>query len=372
MSSSIPNLKSYEPDLEVTVGSGDGDDNTRSFMYHGAILANASEYIDTMLSTSMKEQETRSISFPDIEPEEWLKWTRYVLEPVGAAEMSPFDEDSVDVLRFYDKYQFRSGIRMFDFKLSETMVALSTGYSNSTDEVTDLIMMICKDGIDLPLSTSKIPKFISSYHIDLTSQNSKLSDEDVKVLLPFCLEKTLVDIVDIAKGSSVVGRSLEELKSIAQEESFVARVRSKVKENDRNRKILSHLKVGEIRVGGNGRNVEMIQGTYYQRERKMFCNEYGVMNKWYSMRRDDQVFIVQAMDGLGLTWTISTHNGTEYERIGVNARRLYKWHKGTNISSFLPPENGWQDVVEATADYSNIDSNDDGDGNVIIDYSLER
>ena len=76
-----PTLKSYPPDLEVIVGDdGDGAENEqKSFMYHGAMLANASEYIDTMLSLPMKEQQTRSISFPDIQPEEWLKWTRYVL-----------------------------------------------------------------------------------------------------------------------------------------------------------------------------------------------------------------------------------------------------------------------------------------------------
>ena len=111
-----PTLKSYTPDLEVIVGDGDAENEKKSFMYHGAILANASEYIDTMLSLPMKEQQTRSISFPDIQPEEWLQWTQYVLVPAAAVEFNLFHIDDVDnknainVIQFYDKYQFRSGI----------------------------------------------------------------------------------------------------------------------------------------------------------------------------------------------------------------------------------------------------------------------
>jgi len=53
------------------------------FMYHKTILANASDYIDTMLSLPMKEQETCSISFPDIQANQWSKWTNFVLDPIG-------------------------------------------------------------------------------------------------------------------------------------------------------------------------------------------------------------------------------------------------------------------------------------------------
>jgi hypothetical protein len=46
-------LKSYEPDLDVVVGS-----DQQVFRCHGLILASYSAYIDTMLSTPMKEQST--------------------------------------------------------------------------------------------------------------------------------------------------------------------------------------------------------------------------------------------------------------------------------------------------------------------------
>ena len=83
-------LRSCPADLKVTVGGGVGSGyygeecaEEQVFMYPKAVLANASEYIDTMLSIPMKEQEACAISFPEIRPKQWLKWTNYVFDPVG-------------------------------------------------------------------------------------------------------------------------------------------------------------------------------------------------------------------------------------------------------------------------------------------------
>lgn len=80
-------LRSCPADLTVTVGGvGSGAEcaeEAQVFMYPKAVLANASEYINTMLSIPMKEQEACAISFPEIRPKQWLKWTNYVFDPVG-------------------------------------------------------------------------------------------------------------------------------------------------------------------------------------------------------------------------------------------------------------------------------------------------
>ena len=63
-------LKSAEPDLEVVVGQGD---DMRTYHHHSVLLASYSDYVDTMLSVPMREQETRRITFPDITPANWDK-----------------------------------------------------------------------------------------------------------------------------------------------------------------------------------------------------------------------------------------------------------------------------------------------------------
>lgn len=75
-------LKSSEPDLEIVVGK-----EKEVLHYHSVIMASYSEYIDTMLSTPMKEQDTKTLSFPDIQPREWKKMIAF-LEPGGNRNMN--------------------------------------------------------------------------------------------------------------------------------------------------------------------------------------------------------------------------------------------------------------------------------------------
>ena len=61
-------LKSQPPDVIVAVGQGD---EIVEFECYGTLLSVASEVFDTMLSTNMKEKETRRIELPDKNPQEW-------------------------------------------------------------------------------------------------------------------------------------------------------------------------------------------------------------------------------------------------------------------------------------------------------------
>jgi hypothetical protein len=315
-------LKSYAPDLEVIVG--DAEDEKKSFMYHGAILANASEYIDTMLSMPMKEQQTRSISFPDIKPEKWLKWTQYVLVPAASVEFNLFsvddddnnNSDAMDVLQFYDKYQFRSGINLIDSKLSAKMENITSGYNrfsasdySSYELVIELMLRICKDEIDLPLSKRLIPKFIASIYFELKPLLLELSEANVKVILPYLFQtdektqrRTIGGLVDLVKGVSIEDRSLEEMKLIVQEESFVATLKTKVHDVGHNEDLLSYFEFtpNTISVSGGGKNNNTMNGEYTL-QRQHSCIKLGVMDKWYAMNRDDRTFVIQSMDGQGST-----------------------------------------------------------------------
>jgi len=65
-------LKCSDFDLKVLVGP-----DKKAYHYHKVILASYSEFIDTMLVTDMKEKETQTINFDDIEPEVWEKTIRF-------------------------------------------------------------------------------------------------------------------------------------------------------------------------------------------------------------------------------------------------------------------------------------------------------
>jgi hypothetical protein len=77
-------LRSSEPDLQVILGSGD---DTSSRWCHSLSLALKSKYIDTMLSTPMREQETRTITFPDITPSTWHKMNKFLDDPLAIRDM---------------------------------------------------------------------------------------------------------------------------------------------------------------------------------------------------------------------------------------------------------------------------------------------
>mmetsp|Transcript_19410 Transcript_19410/g.46576 ORF Transcript_19410/g.46576 Transcript_19410/m.46576 type:complete len:320 (-) Transcript_19410:250-1209(-) len=61
-------IRSQPPDVIVSVGSGE---SMREFPCYKVILSFASNYLDTMLSSSMKEGTLNRIDFPDKVPEEW-------------------------------------------------------------------------------------------------------------------------------------------------------------------------------------------------------------------------------------------------------------------------------------------------------------
>jgi len=144
--------------------------------------------------------------------------------------------------------------------------------------------------------------------------------------------------------------------SFIEEESFVNKSKTKVTENIQLTDVLDCIKLGKINVGGTGRMSDIpspLEGKYvrYQRSHQGDHN-FGVMNNWYSIRtflttRYKMTVVIQALDGLGSTWTVSAHSGLNdmyrYGRDQAETVPLYKWHKGKNIRSILPPKTGWID-----------------------------
>ena len=103
-------IRFSEPDLEVAVGSGE---TRKVYMYHAVVMAIWSNYIDRMLSSDMKEGQTKKITFPDIEPSEWEAIMMY-LGP-GKRE-TPHVDEAKRLAKWFDKYEFQTGLEMCDWR----------------------------------------------------------------------------------------------------------------------------------------------------------------------------------------------------------------------------------------------------------------
>ena len=182
----------------------------------------------------------------------------------------------------------------------------------------------------------------------------------------------LEEITDIANGSTILRRTMEEMKSIIQEDSFVIRLKAKVAENGHHKDILEKLNVDNIEVRVDERG-HAIGGEYRQEQREYFPSKFGVMNSWYVNRSiPQQELVMQAMYGLGSTRTISKHTG-----VVVNGKSkedpvlLYKWHKGNNMTALIPPKEGWEKMYgDSNSETTDDDANNDALPAYVIQYTI--
>ena len=108
-------LRSSDPDLKISVGA---DDEAVDCWYHSNIMANHSNYIDTMLATPKKESKTYEIKFPDIAPSTWELMMTFLEGPVAAVRLMTI-EDATEVAPVYDQYDFHLGRELCDQVLKE-------------------------------------------------------------------------------------------------------------------------------------------------------------------------------------------------------------------------------------------------------------
>ena len=279
------------------------------------------------------------------------------------------DNDTVEMLFFYDKYQFRSGVRLVDYKLAESirMIIQDAELSRRRPKVMKKLLEVVaafRDGaIDFPLTKNVLPAFaLGLFYFEKNIEGSFFFgkfDQKLRVslLLPYVFDATnidlgpvILDIVDIAYGATINERSREELKSIVLDDSFSSTLRMQLSQTQELTDMLSNLKIRHIDIGCT--NDTVIVGRYKRHKRKDYG--LGAMNCWYSMSKmvlpdtiyeEMKTFVVQALDGIGSRWTISAHVRGKVVRCGTTAPHnsilLYEWHKGENITSILPPKKGW-------------------------------
>lgn len=143
MSSSVKRepkrLRSSEPDLQVILGSGD---DTSTHWCHSQSLALKSKYVDAMLSTPMREQETRTITFPDISPAIWKKMNKFLDDPMAIRKMTVKDVEVI--IMFYDKYEFSTGCKLCEDVILDyfkSLWKLEKSHKLDLDTVIDLTVI---------------------------------------------------------------------------------------------------------------------------------------------------------------------------------------------------------------------------------------
>ena len=107
-------LRSFsEQDLTIVLGKEGTDTRT----HNPVLLANHSEYVDTLLANNMSETETRTLTFPDIEASEWDLMMDLLEDPCCSNEATV--EEAKSVVHFFDKYHFHNGKVLCDHILSK-------------------------------------------------------------------------------------------------------------------------------------------------------------------------------------------------------------------------------------------------------------
>lgn len=102
-------LKSQPPDLKVVVG-GSGDDNVaQEFDAYSVLLCHHSPYFDTMLSTQMKENKERVISFPNKDPAVWQLFYS-VIDPRGEAVIT--NDNVLTLLPWFHEFMMEAHVKL--------------------------------------------------------------------------------------------------------------------------------------------------------------------------------------------------------------------------------------------------------------------
>lgn len=317
-------LKSSEPDLEIVVGK-----EKEVLHYHSVIMASYSEYIDTMLSTPMKEQDTKTLSFPDIQPREWKKMIAF-LEPGGNRNMNL--QDFCELLPLFDEYCFQTAVELCDNIFADLF---TNNPETATLENESMVMIaVLSFEYGLPLSKDRAVDFAK--HV-FETKCSFLDEESYRSLIPLVKdeESALKEIVTLFVGEDEVKeKSFKDMQEFVLKETFPALFQTTTQAM-RDQAISRKLEVKGLVVLHAG--MESTNGSY-ERVQKLHP---GVMAVAYENPPHalDNKSIIRALDPFGNKWQISHVDGDGVEQILYTWRGLY--------SSLVPPKRGWVVPVEA-------------------------
>lgn len=310
-------------DLKITVGSSR---KKRVVWYHSVSMASHSNYIDAMLSTPMKESGTKELSFPDISVSQWEAMMNFLTNPSASRHMKV--QDAIELVRLYDKYDFRSGVDLCDDVLADLIddVDESPDASDNTDEKIEVIALGIELGLSYTLERGKC--WFRTCIGDIPALKMQFTVEHIQKLQPMIVGDSDIsnDLQDMLGQEVDVENSMFPAFFVSQFQLIAAR--------NTVSKLVNVIEVSECEAAGTfdntGDGTIDSSLTYNHRDRK-----YGRVGEidGYEIAKQE-----------GKSWKI-------YKRVVEPGQGIYTLRtealyecKGSRYAT-LPPRNGWKTQV---------------------------
>ena len=354
------------PDLEVVVGPKE-----YVYRYHSVILASQSLYVDTLLSSpaAKREQSDWRISFSEIEVSTWEKMMKYL----GPCITNPSVEDALEIIPFYDKFQFHDGLKFCDTVIAKHLQM--DEYVEDDQPLCRLVAMI------YPLNFFPLSKPIAAEWAKRCLSKFKSVDEEmIRKLMPLVDndEKVIKSMVSTYLGRKCKGMSMTEMRDLIKQPDFPNKAILRCKQIKEIDNQLSFLNVKELTIY----HPESIKGSYAYRSsfdktlgNPEYGSEFAVSHRGGAMRGywikvkygqvlADERIIITSTDVFGSVWEIFQEPAMDEEgddeasetESQVSERRaerrawqeaerriLFRWESGM-FGSLAPPMNGWEAI----------------------------
>ena len=342
-------LKTFgSPDLAVSIGVDE-----HLYHYHSLILASQSLYVDTLLSSpaARTEQEKKRISFPDITIETWEKMMKYLYCPPTFGNFSSTD-DLVEIIPFYDKYQFLDGMAYCDEMLAGHFDLNAYGEKDTRNFAWLTAYMY-----DLHDSFPKSRPRAIKWGKKCLSCLWGVDEEIIKTLLPLIDNdnETTSSMVSTFLGRKCVGMTMNEMRDLVKQPDFPEQCivrNNQIRMLDEQRK---QFKIKYFNVYGSddlaSGYYDEIKSDHYKMGHFAGNHDCGAMRyiwrKKPDRHTDDDSSVtlkIGATDCYGSAWEIYSWTETDDEdETGLSKKVLYRWENGI-FSSLVPPKFGWEKV----------------------------
>ncbi|CAB9519681.1 expressed unknown protein [Seminavis robusta] len=112
-------IRSSDPDVKIIVKYEDdkGKPARKEYQMYGQRISHLSKFFDTTLCVEMKEKATRKIVLQDLHPDLFEKAIKFQEDLSAIRSMTI--EDAVELVEFYDMYDFKGGIQLCDDIIAE-------------------------------------------------------------------------------------------------------------------------------------------------------------------------------------------------------------------------------------------------------------
>ena len=404
-------LKSAEPDLEVAVGQGD---DTRTYQHYSVVLASYIDYIDTMLSVPMREQETRRITFPDITPANFDKiMTMHQIN--GRRDLKSFvnKEEAPILLPLLDKYQFIDALDAWDALLAKLFGGWIYESLTAGDLQNAIAVAQAAHGLNAASMEKSQPK-MAKFAIDkLQDMPTSLTAENVKILLSLVEAddnddddnvRAIANFIDIACNGDMtpskplgketnlesrisngmlwhIERDMQQMRRMIRETDFAERLRMRTLQLGEQDDMMWRLVVKRLPVdappGESDDELNLVTGDYVRKDatvegfvskmgKTAGAKRYCYTKHFTSEDGDAMKIIIEPYDLLGTKWVMTDYEIADDDDDSSIFQFLFFCEN--EFGSLLPPKYGWKRASREEDDNPNSIFDTD---NPTLHYNIE-